>query len=49
MFLVEITYQAYLKDAEGERAEANLLMLAHYSPANKHVKVVTSTTEPKVC
>ncbi|CAH2000434.1 unnamed protein product [Acanthoscelides obtectus] len=32
----------------GQRAQAELLMLAHYSTNNQHMKVITSTTTPKV-
>lgn len=39
---------AYFKDSYGERATAELLMLAHISPESKHIKVTTSTTEAKV-
>lgn len=41
-------FEAYFKDAFGDRANAELLMLSHYSPDNRHIKVLTSTLQPKV-
>ncbi|XP_014295183.1 CD109 antigen [Microplitis demolitor] len=35
-------------DGEGERANAELLLLAHESPNNKNIKLSTSTKHPKV-
>lgn len=40
--------QAAFKDAFGERAIADLLILSHYSPNNHHIKVYTTTVQPKV-
>lgn len=40
--------KASFRDVKGEVIEQNLLMLAHYSPENKQIKVSTSTDEPKV-
>lgn len=34
--------------SHGQRARANLRMLAHYSPVNHHLKVSTSTLHAKV-
>ncbi|RZF41336.1 hypothetical protein LSTR_LSTR000050 [Laodelphax striatellus] len=39
---------ASYKDANGDRTTAELLLLAHYSPLNHHIKVDTSTSQPKV-
>lgn len=39
---------ASFKDPEGERVNAELLLLSHYSPLNHHVKVSTSTVNAKV-
>ncbi|XP_015596122.1 CD109 antigen isoform X2 [Cephus cinctus] len=39
---------AYLLDGEGNRAQTELLLLAHESPSQKHIKVSTSTEKPKV-
>ncbi|XP_022908255.2 CD109 antigen [Onthophagus taurus] len=44
----KIRVRAVFQDIQGGRIEQNLLMLAHYSPQNKHLKVMTSTVEPKV-
>ncbi|XP_017785160.1 PREDICTED: CD109 antigen isoform X2 [Nicrophorus vespilloides] len=43
-----IRMQAFFRDAEGGRADADLLMLTHYSPDNQHLKVSTSTISPRV-
>lgn len=48
VFLGAMRVQAYFKDAVGERANAELLMLSHYSPFNKHIRVSTSTVQAKV-
>lgn len=50
-FLAEVTQiklQANFVDHRGERASTNLLLLAHNSPRNKHIKVSTSTRNAKV-
>lgn len=39
---------AQLTDGEGYRAHTELLMLAHESPNLKHIKISTSTENPKV-
>lgn len=39
---------AYFKDTWGERANAELLMAAHHSPSNHHIKVTSSTSDPRV-
>lgn len=39
---------AYFKDALGESASSELLILSHYSRSNHHIKVYTSTSQPKV-
>lgn len=39
---------ADFKDIEGERAHADLLLLSHFSPTNRHIKVHTSTKDAKV-
>ncbi|KAI4466576.1 macroglobulin / complement [Holotrichia oblita] len=44
----QIRVKATFRDVRGEMIEQNLLMLAHYSPENKQIKVSTSTEEPKV-
>ncbi|XP_018320205.1 CD109 antigen [Agrilus planipennis] len=43
-----IRIQAYFRDARGERANAELLLVAHESPRNKHIKISTSTRTPQV-
>lgn len=48
IFLGALRVQAYFKDAIGERANSELLMLSHYSPFNKHIRVSTSTIQAKV-
>lgn len=35
-------------DPRGERAQADILFLAHFSPLNNHIKVTTSTTNGRV-
>lgn len=39
---------AHITDGEGYRAQTELLMLAHESPNMKHIKISTSTENPKV-
>ena len=39
---------ANYKDGDGERATADLLALTQFSPGDKHIKVLSSTREPKV-
>lgn len=39
---------AYFKDTWGERATKELLMIAHHSHNNHHIKVSTSTSDPRV-
>lgn len=46
--LGQLRISAYFKDVYGERASAELLMLGHFSPENKQLKVSTSTSDPKV-
>lgn len=43
-----VRVSAYFKDTWGERANRELLMLAHHSPNNHHIKVSTSTNDPRV-
>jgi CD109 antigen len=40
-------YANYI-DPRGERAQAEILYLSHYSPNNNHIKVTTSTTNGRV-
>lgn len=40
--------RASFAHARGDRAEAELLLVSHYSPRDQHIKVSTSTKEPKV-
>lgn len=47
-FAGALRIQAYFKDTIGERANAELLMLSHYSPFNKQLKVTTSTNDARV-
>lgn len=35
-------------DPRGERATSEILMLAHHSPQNQHIKIATSTVQAKV-
>lgn len=44
----QMRVHAYFKDTYGERAQAELLMIAHNSPNNHHMKVSTSTHNPQV-
>ncbi|XP_076278981.1 macroglobulin complement-related [Lasioglossum baleicum] len=39
---------AYFTDGEGYRTQAELLLLAHESPNQQHIKISTSTEKPKV-
>ncbi|XP_054001189.1 CD109 antigen [Hylaeus anthracinus] len=39
---------AYLTDGEGFRTQTELLLLAHESPNQQHIKISTSTEKPKV-
>ncbi|XP_033326238.2 macroglobulin complement-related [Megalopta genalis] len=39
---------AYFTDGEGFRTQAELLLLAHESPNQQHIKISTSTEKPKV-
>lgn len=39
---------ASFKDMFGERSSTELLLLAHYSPSEHHLKVWTSTKDAKV-
>jgi len=32
-----------------ESATAELLAVSHFSPRNRHIRVISSTTAPKVC
>lgn len=40
---------AFFTDASGGSARAEALLLTHYSPYNRQIKVSTSTKRPKVC
>nr|CAI5865848.1 unnamed protein product [Callosobruchus analis] len=47
--LSALRINAVYKDGyTGQRAQADLLMLSHYSTNNQHIKVITSTTTPRV-
>ncbi|XP_072379728.1 CD109 antigen [Diabrotica undecimpunctata] len=47
--LSAVKMQAVFKDGySGQRATAELLMLAHYSHTDQHIKVITSTVDPRV-
>lgn len=39
---------ATFRDGMGNHAEAELLLLPHHSPTDQHVKVFTSTINPRV-
>lgn len=39
---------ASFQDGNGQRAETDLLLIAHYSPTNRHIKVSTTTKDAKV-
>ncbi|XP_071875421.1 macroglobulin complement-related [Bombus fervidus] len=39
---------AYLTDGEGYKTQTELLLLAHESPNQQHIKISTSTEKPKV-
>lgn len=43
-----IKVSAYFRDSLGERAQTELLLMAHYSPNNHHIKITTSTKDAKV-
>ncbi|KAM7353925.1 macroglobulin complement-related [Cochliomyia hominivorax] len=44
----QMRLQAQYIDPRGERVQTELLLLAHYSPRNQHIKVTTSTEKPVV-
>ncbi|XP_037809897.1 CD109 antigen [Lucilia sericata] len=44
----QMRLQAQFVDPRGERAQTELLLVAHYSPRNQHIKVTTSTEKPVV-
>ncbi|XP_005178924.2 CD109 antigen [Musca domestica] len=44
----QMRLQAQFVDPRGERAQTELLLVAHYSPRNQHIKVTTSTEAPIV-
>lgn len=46
--ILSMRMHAIFIDGEGHPAEAHLLLLAHESPDQKHIKVSTSTKHPKV-
>lgn len=46
--ITSMKLHAYFKDGYGERTSADLLLIAHHSPLNQHIKVSTSTIHPKV-
>ncbi|KAK4884325.1 hypothetical protein RN001_000596 [Aquatica leii] len=46
--IASIKIQASFDDGYGERAVGELLLLAHHSPNNQHIKVSTSTLAPRV-
>lgn len=49
IFIGSLRIEATYKDGwTGQRANAELLMLSHFSSNDQHIKVVTSTTNPKV-
>lgn len=48
-FIGSLRIEATYKDGwTGQRANAELLMLSHFSANDQHIKIVTSTTTPKV-
>lgn len=48
-FTDRLRIQAIFKDGwTGQRANAELLMLSHFSANDQHIKVVTSTITPRV-
>lgn len=49
LFTGVIVIQARFSDTQGQHVETKLLMHSHYSPNNKHIKVFTSTNNPRVC
>ncbi|XP_034950028.1 CD109 antigen [Chelonus insularis] len=46
--ITSVRLYATFVDGEGESARAELLLLAHDSPGNKHIKITTSSKHPKV-
>lgn len=46
--ITQMRLQANFIDPRGERDQTELLLMAHYSPRDQHIKVTTSTEEPKV-
>jgi CD109 antigen len=46
--ITQLRLDANYINPNGERAQADLLFLSHYSPQNNHIKVTTSTTNGKV-
>ncbi|EGI57831.1 PREDICTED: CD109 antigen [Acromyrmex echinatior] len=46
--ITSMKVHAHFTDGEGYRAQTELLLLAHESPNMKHIKISTSTENPKV-
>ncbi|KAG5321487.1 CD109 protein, partial [Pseudoatta argentina] len=46
--ITSMRVHAHFTDSEGYRAQTELLLLAHESPNMKHIKISTSTENPKV-
>ncbi|KYN34320.1 hypothetical protein ALC56_11427 [Trachymyrmex septentrionalis] len=46
--ITSMRVHAHFTDGEGYRAQTELLLLAHESPNMKHIKISTSTENPKV-
>ncbi|XP_014602109.1 PREDICTED: CD109 antigen [Polistes canadensis] len=46
--ITSMKISAYFTDSEGFRAQSELLLFAHESPNQKHIKIITSTEKAKV-
>ncbi|KAF7387314.1 CD109 antigen-like [Vespula maculifrons] len=46
--ITSMKISAYFTDGEGFRAQSELLLFAHESPNQKHIKIITSTEKAKV-
>ncbi|XP_035217287.1 CD109 antigen-like isoform X3 [Stegodyphus dumicola] len=46
--IYSISLEAKYTDDDGERASANLLAYASFTPSNRHIQVTTSTKSPRV-
>lgn len=47
--ITALRLSANYKDGYGERATADMLAMTQFSIGDKHIKVLTSTRDPKVC